>query len=60
MEHPNLRHIIVPNSPLRYKDTVPIALTVGFPLGTHNKNIYVDFLGLPEAPLDELRDQSVI
>lgn len=60
MEHPELGHIIVPNSPLRYDGTAPMTLTPSRSLGADNEEIYASFLGLAPGELDQLRDQGVI
>jgi CoA:oxalate CoA-transferase len=59
-EHPQLGQIVVQRSPMRYHGTSQIPLTPSGALGEHNREVYVDWLGLDEDELEALAEAEVI
>lgn len=60
MDHPEFGRIVVPNSPLRFEGTAPMALAPSPLLGQHNEDVYCGWLGRPPGDLDALRAEGVI
>ena len=54
VDHPDLGEMVVPHSPLRFRDSAPLPLFPSPALGEHNRLIYGEWLGLDEAEIDRL------
>jgi CoA:oxalate CoA-transferase len=59
LDHPQLGPVVVPHSPLRFRETPPLPLDPSPTLGADNDAVYGG-LGLTPAELDDLRAQGVI
>ena len=60
VDHPDLGLLTLPQTPIRFRGTVPPPLEPSAPLGAHNDEIYGEWLGLSAADLDGLRGDGVI
>jgi len=60
LDHPEVGRIAAPNSPLRFDGTPPMPLTPSVGLGDHNREVYVDWLGLDDDEFARLqRDEAI-
>ncbi len=59
-EHRELGRVVLPHSPLRFLETPRVPLTSSPGLGEHNRQIYGDWLGIPESELAVLEKDRVI
>jgi crotonobetainyl-CoA:carnitine CoA-transferase CaiB-like acyl-CoA transferase len=60
VEHPSLGPVIMPNSPLRLHGADRVEAVPSPRLGQHNRDIYQDWLGLPDAAFSALQQDGVI
>lgn len=60
MDHPSLGSVILPNSPLRLHGAEQVTAAPSPGLGQHNREVYQDWLGLPEADFAALQQDGVI
>lgn len=60
IEHPDLGRIPLPNSPLRFDGTEPVALVPSRRLGADNDEVYGDWLGVADDERERLRATGVI
>jgi crotonobetainyl-CoA:carnitine CoA-transferase CaiB-like acyl-CoA transferase len=60
LHHPQLGDVVVPHSPLRYRESALAALEPSPALGQHNAEVYGGLLGLSTAELQELSASGVI
>jgi len=58
--HPRLGEVVLPNSPLRFRDTPLAELEASPDLGADNELIYGGWLGLTKDALAGLRAEGVI
>lgn len=56
--HPKLGEVVLPNSPLRFHQSPPLALRPNPDLGEHNEAVLSELLGLSPAAIDTLRQQG--
>lgn len=59
-DHPQLGRIVVQRSPMRYHGTRATPLVPSATLGEHNRDVYMDWLGLDENELQSLIREEVI
>lgn len=59
-DHPQLGEIVVQRSPMRYEGSPPTPLKPSAKLGEHNREVYVEWLGLDESELESLYADEVI
>ena len=60
LEHPEVGHVVVPNSPLRFHGADACPCVPSPRLGEHNLQIYGEWLGLPTAEIARLERDGVI
>lgn len=60
IDHPDLGKVPVPNSPIRYGGSEPLAIVPSRRLGQDNETVYSDWLGLPKEELEQLRADGVV
>ena len=60
IDHPDLGKVPVPNSPIRYGGSEPLAIVPSRRLGQDNEAVYSDWLGLPKEELEQLRADGVV
>ncbi len=60
IDHPDLGKVPVPNSPIRYGGSEPLAIVPSRRLGQDNDVVYRDWLGLSEEELGQLRVDGVV
>lgn len=60
IDHPDLGKIPVPNSPIRYEGSDPLAIVPSRRLGQDNERVYSDWLGLPKIEVEQLRADGVL
>jgi crotonobetainyl-CoA:carnitine CoA-transferase CaiB-like acyl-CoA transferase len=60
IDHPDLGHIPVPNSPMRYEGAEPMPIVPSRRLGEDNRKVYGDWLGIADDEIDRLRVHGVI
>ena len=60
VEHPVVGEVVVPHSPLRFRDTPLAPLRPSPLLGADNAEVYGDWLGLDADAVDKLRADGVI
>jgi CoA:oxalate CoA-transferase len=60
VEHPVYGRVCLPNSPMRYDGVEPIELRPSGALGRDNREVYGDWLGLPDDEITRLQAQEVI
>lgn len=60
IDHPDLGKVPVPNSPIRYGGSEPLAIVPSRRLGQDNQAVYTDWLGLSEEELGQLRVDGVV
>lgn len=60
MSHPRYGRIAAARSPLRFGDHEPVELAPSADLGANNAQVYGDWLGLPAAELERLRDDGIV
>lgn len=60
IDHPDLGKVPVPNSPIRYVGSEPLAIVPSRRLGQDNKAVYGDWLGLPKDEIEQLRADGVV
>ncbi len=60
LEHPELGHIPVSNSPLRFEGAEPMPLRPSRRLGEDNRAVYGDWLGLSNGEIEALQAEAVI
>ncbi len=60
IDHPDLGRVPVPNSPIRYGGSEPLAIVPSRRLGQDNEAVYSDWLGLPKEELEQLRADGVV
>jgi crotonobetainyl-CoA:carnitine CoA-transferase CaiB-like acyl-CoA transferase len=60
IDHPDLGHIPVPRSPMRYHGSEPPALVPSRRLGQDNRAVYGDWLGLAGEEIEALERDGVI
>ncbi|CAG9187653.1 CaiB/BaiF CoA transferase family protein [Cupriavidus pinatubonensis] len=56
--HPKLGEVVLPNSPLRFHQSPPLALKANPDLGEHNEAVLSELLGLSAEAIDSLRQQG--
>ncbi len=59
-DHPDLGKVPLPNSPMRYSGSDPLAIVPSRHLGQDNEVVYHDWLGISKDGLEELRVAGVI
>jgi crotonobetainyl-CoA:carnitine CoA-transferase CaiB-like acyl-CoA transferase len=59
-EHPSLGRIALPQSPIRLHGAEPARGARNPSLGEHNREVYGDWLGLPEVEIDALARDGAI
>jgi formyl-CoA transferase len=60
IDHPELGHIPVPNSPLRFEGADPLPIIPSRQLGEDNRAVYGEWLGLSSADIEALQGEGVI
>ena len=60
VEHPMYGRVCLPNSPLRFDGVEPMAIQPSGELGRDNREVYGEWLGLPEAEVAQLAQEGVI
>ena len=60
IDHPDLGKVPVPNSPIRYGGSEPLAIVPSRQLGQDNDAVYGDWLGLAKEDIDQLRVDGVV
>lgn len=60
IDHPMYGRMCLMNSPLRYEGSEPVALAPSGELGRDNREVFVDWLGVPAGEFDDLRARGVI
>ena len=60
IDHPDLGKVPVPNSPIRYEGSEPLAIVPSRQLGQDNDAVYSDWLGLPQGEVEQLRADGVL
>ena len=60
IEHPDYGRIVVPRSPLRYEGVPLMPIRPSAHLGEHSREVLGEWLGLPQAEIDELERDGVI
>jgi CoA:oxalate CoA-transferase len=60
IDHPDLGKVPVPNSPIRYSGSEPLAIVPSRRLGQDNEGVYSDWLGLPKEEVEQLRADGVV
>lgn len=60
VDHPQLGEVVLPHSPLRFRETPLLELVPSASLGGHNDEVYADWLDLPSSDVDALRTDGVI
>jgi CoA:oxalate CoA-transferase len=60
IDHPDLGKVPVPNSPIRYGGSEPLAIVPSRRLGQDNEAVYSDWLGLPKEAVEQLRADGVV
>ena len=60
IDHPDLGKVPLPNSPMRYSGSDPLAIVPSRRLGQDNEVVYHDWLGISKDGLEELRVAGVI
>ena len=60
IDHPDLGRVPVPNSPIRYEGSEPLAIVPSRRLGQDNDAVYSDWLGLPKNEIEQLRSDGVL
>ncbi len=60
MEHPSVGNVVVPHSPLRFRDTPLAPLTASKDLGASNREVFGEWLGLEAYEIAELEADGVI
>ena len=60
VEHPDLGNIPLPNSPMRYDGMEPMPIVPSRRLGEDNRQVYGNWLGLPNNEIDTLVAEGVI
>ena len=60
IDHPDLGKVPLPNSPMRYSGSAPLAIVPSRRLGEDNQTVYHEWLGIPKEGLEELQVAGVI
>jgi len=60
IDHPDLGKVPLPNSPMRYEGTEPLAIVPSRKLGQDNDTVYGEWLGLPQDDIAQLKSSGVI
>ncbi len=60
VDHPELGHVVLPHSPLRFEDTARVAMKPSPRLGQDNESVFADWLGHPRREVDEMAADGVI
>lgn len=60
VDHPQLGEVVLPHSPLRFRETPMVPLIPSPGLGAHNSDIYGGWLGLPDDEIKGLHEEGVI
>ncbi len=60
VDHPDVGHVVLPNSPLRFPEIGQVPLEPSAHLGQHNDEVYGGLLGLSDEELAVLRSDGVI
>lgn len=60
IDHPDLGKVPVPNSPIRYGGSEPLAIVPSRQLGQDNEAVYSDWLGLPKEEVEQLRVDGIV
>lgn len=60
IDHPALGRVPLPNSPIRYGGSEPLAIVPSRRLGEDNEAVYSDWLGLPKEEIEQLRVDGVV
>lgn len=60
IDHPDLGKVPLPNSPMRYSGSAPLAIVPSRRLGEDNQAVYHDWLGIPKEGFEELQAAGVI
>jgi crotonobetainyl-CoA:carnitine CoA-transferase CaiB-like acyl-CoA transferase len=60
IDHPDLGHITVPTSPLRFHGADKVKTTPSPKVGQHNADVYGSWLGLSAGEIEELKAQGAI
>jgi len=60
VEHPTLGRVPLPNSPMRYEGSAPMAIVPSRRLGEDNREVYGAWLGMASEEIDALASEGVI
>jgi len=60
IDHPDLGKVPLPNSPMRYSGSAPLAIVPSRRLGEDNQAVYHDWLGITKEGFEELQAAGVI
>ena len=60
IDHPTLGRVPLPNSPILYEGTEPLAIVPSRRLGEDNDRVYGEWLGLSAVEIGQLRAQGVV
>lgn len=60
IDHPSLGRVPVPNSPIRYGGSEPLAIVPSRQLGEDNDAVYSGWLNLPREEIEQLRMDGVV
>lgn len=60
IDHPDLGRVPLPNSPIRYGGSEPLAIVPSRQLGQDNEAVYSDWLGLTKEDIEQLRVDGVV
>ena len=60
VDHPQFGRLVLPSSPLKLDASPQPPREESARLGDHNREIYADWLGLPDAEIDALKAAGVI
>ena len=60
INHPSLGNVPLPNSPMRYEGTAPLAIVPSRSLGADNAAVYCDWLGLTHTEVKQLESEEVL
>ena len=60
IDHPDLGKVPLPNSPMRYSGSAPLAIVPSRRLGEDNQAVYHDWLGIPKEGFEELQAAGAI
>jgi crotonobetainyl-CoA:carnitine CoA-transferase CaiB-like acyl-CoA transferase len=60
IDHPVLGKVPLPNSPIRYGGSEPLAIVPSRHLGQDNEAVYSDWLGLSKEDIEQLQVDGVV